>query len=85
MKLPKEARNSVFYGQRPEKKVQVPSWQEIKQTPVIMAMIKGESSFPTLGLGPFFSLQSYLAGVPDFQHCLLKTLLEAYGRSVPPC
>ncbi|ELK03465.1 Outer dense fiber protein 3-like protein 1 [Pteropus alecto] len=41
MKLPKEARNSVFYGQRPEKKVQVPSWQEIKQTPVIMAMIKG--------------------------------------------
>nr|XP_044621759.1 outer dense fiber protein 3-like protein 1 [Equus asinus] len=41
MKLPKGARNSVFYGQHPEEKVQVPSWQEVKQTPVIMAMIKG--------------------------------------------
>ncbi|XP_046506079.1 outer dense fiber protein 3-like protein 1 [Equus quagga] len=41
MKLPKGARNSVFYGQHPEEKVQVPSWQEVKQTPVVMAMIKG--------------------------------------------
>ncbi|XP_025739332.1 protein CIMAP1C [Callorhinus ursinus] len=41
MKLPKGARNSVFNGQGPEEKVQVPSWQEVKQTPVIMAMIKG--------------------------------------------
>lgn len=59
MKLPKESRNSVFYEQHPEKKVQVPSWQEVKQTPVIMAMIKGESrtpSDPTLSLGPFLSL-----------------------------
>ncbi|KAL2790878.1 outer dense fiber protein 3-like protein 1 [Daubentonia madagascariensis] len=41
MKLPKGARNSVFYAQHPEKKEKLPSWQEIKQTPVIMAMIKG--------------------------------------------
>ncbi|KAM8907381.1 protein CIMAP1C [Lycaon pictus] len=41
MKLPKGARNSVFYGQHPEEEVQVPSWQEIKQSPVIMAMIRG--------------------------------------------
>lgn len=46
MKLPKGSRNSVFYGQHREKKVQVPSWQEVKQTPVIMAMIKGESRTP---------------------------------------
>lgn len=85
MKLPREARDSVFYGQRPEKKVQVPSWQEVKQTPVIMAMIKGESRSPTLGLGPFLSPQGYSAGIPGFQHCLLKTLLQAFGRSVPPC
>ncbi|KAM5178924.1 protein CIMAP1C isoform 4-T4 [Callospermophilus lateralis] len=39
--LPKEAPNHVFYAQHPEKKVQVPSWQEVKQTPIIMAMIKG--------------------------------------------
>ncbi|XP_006774645.1 PREDICTED: outer dense fiber protein 3-like protein 1 [Myotis davidii] len=44
MKLPKGSRNSVFYGQHPEKKVQVPSWKEVKQTPVIMAMIKGPGS-----------------------------------------
>lgn len=59
MKLPKGSRNSVFYGQHPEKKVQVPSWKEVKQTPVIMAMIKGESRTPpdpTLSLGPFLSL-----------------------------
>lgn len=43
----------MFYGQHPEEKVQVPSWQEVKQTPVIMAMIKGES--PELGL--FLSLR----------------------------
>lgn len=36
----------MFYGKHPEKKVQEPSRQEVKQTPVIMAMIKGES-------GPF--------------------------------
>ncbi|KAM5243520.1 protein CIMAP1C [Hipposideros larvatus] len=41
MKRPKGARSSVFYGQHPEKKVQVPSRQEVKQTPVIMALIKG--------------------------------------------
>ncbi|XP_058396459.1 outer dense fiber protein 3-like protein 1 [Diceros bicornis minor] len=41
MKLPKGAGNSVFYGQHPEEKVQVPSWQEVKQIPVIMAMLKG--------------------------------------------
>ncbi|XP_039094149.1 outer dense fiber protein 3-like protein 1 [Hyaena hyaena] len=41
MRLAKGAKNSVFYGQQPEEKVQVPSWQEVKQTPVIMAMIKG--------------------------------------------
>lgn len=46
MKLPKGARNSVFYGQHPEEEVQVPSWQEIKQSPVIMAMIRGESRPP---------------------------------------
>lgn len=44
MKLAKGAKNSVFYGQHPEEKVQVPSRQEVKQTPVIMAMIKGERS-----------------------------------------
>ncbi|XP_036103289.1 outer dense fiber protein 3-like protein 1 [Molossus molossus] len=41
MKLPKGSRNSVSCGQHLEKKVQMPSWQEVKQTPVIMAMIKG--------------------------------------------
>ncbi|XP_062948247.1 protein CIMAP1C [Cynocephalus volans] len=41
MKLPKGAENSVFYAQHPEKKVQLPSWQEVKQTPTIMAMIRG--------------------------------------------
>ncbi|TKC43426.1 outer dense fiber protein 3-like protein 1 isoform X3 [Delphinapterus leucas] len=41
MKLPKGVRNPVFYGQQPEKKVQVPSGQEIKQTPVVLATIKG--------------------------------------------
>ncbi|EPY86040.1 outer dense fiber protein 3-like protein 1 [Camelus ferus] len=41
MKLPKGARSPVFYGQNPEKKVQVSSGQEVKQTPVVMAMIKG--------------------------------------------
>lgn len=47
MKLPKGARNCVFYAQHPEKKEEVPSWKEIKQTPVVMATIKGESG-PTL-------------------------------------
>lgn len=46
MKLPKAPRNSVFYGQHLEKKAQVPSRQEVKQTPVIMALIKGESRTP---------------------------------------
>ncbi|XP_072807292.1 protein CIMAP1C isoform X1 [Vicugna pacos] len=41
MKLPKGARSPVFYGKHPEKKVQVSSGQEVKQTPVVMAMIKG--------------------------------------------
>lgn len=48
MKLPKEARNCVFYAQHPEKREEMPSRQEVKQTPVVMATIKGESS-PTLG------------------------------------
>jgi hypothetical protein len=43
MKLLKGARNSVFYGQQPEEKVQLPSWQEVKQTPVVLATLKGES------------------------------------------
>lgn len=46
MKQRKGSGNCVFYGQRPEEKVQVPSWQEVKQTPVVMAMIKGESRTP---------------------------------------
>ena len=58
MKLPKGARNPVFYGQHPEKEVQVPSGQEVKQTPVVLATIKGESRPPALGLGSFPSLQS---------------------------
>lgn len=37
----------MFYAQHPEKKEEVPSWKEIKQTPVVMATIKGESG-PTL-------------------------------------
>ncbi|KAB0391190.1 hypothetical protein E2I00_008977, partial [Balaenoptera physalus] len=41
MKLPKGVRNPVFYGQQPERKVQVPSGQEVKQTPVVLATIKG--------------------------------------------
>ncbi|XP_020031462.1 protein CIMAP1C [Castor canadensis] len=41
MKLLKGARNSVFYGQQPEEKVQLPSWQEVKQTPVVLATLKG--------------------------------------------
>lgn len=50
MKPPKGAGNSGFNGQPPEEKVQVPSRQEVKQTPVIMAMIKGESKpLPELG------------------------------------
>lgn len=36
----------MFYGQHLEKKAQVPSRQEVKQTPVIMALIKGESRTP---------------------------------------
>lgn len=48
MKQYKGARNFVFYAQHPEKEEEVPSWHEIKQTPVIMATIKGESS-PILG------------------------------------
>lgn len=58
MKLPRGARNSVFYGQHPEKKVQVPSRKEVKQTPVVMALIKGESQTPALSPGPFLLLQS---------------------------
>ncbi|XP_054448164.1 protein CIMAP1C [Pteronotus mesoamericanus] len=41
MKLPKRSKNSAFSGQHLEKKVQVPSWQVVKQTPVIMTMLKG--------------------------------------------
>ncbi|XP_006142649.1 outer dense fiber protein 3-like protein 1 [Tupaia chinensis] len=41
MKLPKGARNAVFYAQHPEEEVQVPTRQEVKQTPIIMALIKG--------------------------------------------
>ncbi|XP_036701084.1 outer dense fiber protein 3-like protein 1 [Balaenoptera musculus] len=41
MKLPKGVRNPVFYGQQPERKVQVPSGQEVKQSPVVLATIKG--------------------------------------------
>lgn len=48
MKQSKGARNYVFYAQHPEKEEEVPSWFEIKQTPVVMATIKGESS-PILG------------------------------------
>nr|XP_002753403.2 outer dense fiber protein 3-like protein 1 [Callithrix jacchus] len=40
MKLAKRTRNSVCPVQHPEKEP-LPSWQEIKQTPVIMAMLKG--------------------------------------------
>ncbi|KAM9586148.1 protein CIMAP1C [Trichechus inunguis] len=57
MKLPKGARNSVFYGQHPEKKVQLPSRQEVKQTPVIMAMLKGP--------GPAKYLRSSCTGYLD--------------------
>lgn len=38
----------MFYAQHPEKEEEVPSWQEIKQTPVVMATIKGESLGPRL-------------------------------------
>lgn len=65
MTRPKEARNYVFYAKHPEKKVQVPSWQEVKQTPIIMAMIKGEKG-PTLGLG------SLPEGVPACQPASCK-------------
>nr|XP_008764494.1 outer dense fiber protein 3-like protein 1 isoform X2 [Rattus norvegicus] len=41
MKQFERARNYVFYAQHPEKEEEVPSWQEIKQTPVVMATIKG--------------------------------------------
>ncbi|XP_029807826.1 outer dense fiber protein 3-like protein 1 [Suricata suricatta] len=41
MKRAKRAKNSVFSGKHPEEKVQVSSRQEVKQTPVIMAKIKG--------------------------------------------
>lgn len=57
MKVTTGARNSVYYGQHPEKKVQLPSRQEVKQTPVIMAMIKGESRPRALSWGPFLCLQ----------------------------
>ncbi|XP_026243635.2 protein CIMAP1C [Urocitellus parryii] len=50
MMRPQEAPHSMFYAQHPEKKVQVPSWQEVKQTPIIMAMIKGPG--PTKYLRP---------------------------------
>ncbi|XP_004872114.1 LOW QUALITY PROTEIN: outer dense fiber protein 3-like protein 1 [Heterocephalus glaber] len=41
MRLPKAAGNSVFYAQHPEKEEQLPWRQEVKQTPVIMALIRG--------------------------------------------
>ncbi|OWK09092.1 ODF3L1 [Cervus elaphus hippelaphus] len=41
MKLSKGVKNPVFYGQQPEKKVPVSSGHEIKQTPVVLAMLKG--------------------------------------------
>ncbi|KAI4535383.1 hypothetical protein MG293_014609 [Ovis ammon polii] len=41
MKVPKGVKNPVFYGQQPEKKVPVSSGHEIKQTPVVLAMLKG--------------------------------------------
>lgn len=63
MKQPKGARNYVFYAQHPEKKEEVPSWYEIKQTPVVMATIKGESS-PLLGPTPL-ACQSYLQQNPS--------------------
>lgn len=44
MKQSKGPRNYVFYAQHPEKEEEVPTWFEIKQTPVVMATIKGESS-----------------------------------------
>lgn len=43
MRVPKGVKNPVFYGQQPEKKVPVSSGHEIKQTPVVLAMLKGES------------------------------------------
>lgn len=39
VKLSKGATNSVLYGQHPEKVVQVPSQQEVKQAPVVTARI----------------------------------------------
>lgn len=50
MKPPKGTRSSVYFAQQREKEP-LPSRQEVKQTPVIMAMIKGESH-PHPGLGP---------------------------------
>ncbi|XP_004628771.1 outer dense fiber protein 3-like protein 1 isoform X3 [Octodon degus] len=41
MRLPKGAGNNVFYAQHPEKEELLPSRQEVKQTPVIMALIRG--------------------------------------------
>ncbi|XP_004473556.4 protein CIMAP1C isoform X1 [Dasypus novemcinctus] len=41
MGLSEGTKHPVFYGQHPEKKEQLPSWQEIKQTPVVLATIKG--------------------------------------------
>lgn len=48
MKLSKGSGSCVFYAHHPEKQEEVPSRREIRQTPVVMATIKGESS-PTLG------------------------------------
>ncbi|XP_021489205.1 protein CIMAP1C [Meriones unguiculatus] len=41
MKKPKGARNSELYSQHPEKEEGVPSCQEIKRTPVLLATLKG--------------------------------------------
>ena len=58
----------MFYGQQPERKVQVPSGQEVKQTPVVLATIKGET-----WAWAHSSLCRAAEGVLVFQSCLLQS------------
>lgn len=58
----------MFYGQQPEKKVQVPSGQEIKQTPVVLATLKGET-----WAWAHSSLCRAAEGVLAFQSCFLQS------------
>lgn len=48
MKKPKGSRNLEFYSRHTEKEEVVPSCQEIKRTPVLLATLKGER-YPVRG------------------------------------